>query len=829
VFSILAIQISLHAIDFTSLTTITKQMNSASQAEIVTSMDQRIMNPLRAVILLSATAVLLFATVVDSTATARANEFNRNDFVRKLKSIEEQHNIVSSDGIPKLLQQRIISMAQRVPIRKESVSSEESRRLNSYYNVYYNAKNKYINSYFSNDDLSTSSESSANDETASDGYTYNGGDYNSDKDSFYDDYYAFLDDDQYVEKANQYRKAESYDIDLTQMAMKYVGCQNVHSWQNGGGFTNRFVVFRLCEASACSYYNKWGCSYGYGQYILPLDTYLKLMAEFYFDDFSRYCTVCDDCAMFKDDDGDDKYECVLDEEYQVAAAQASASGDDNVQITEDDATDDASEASASSSSSSSSSNTAVGYNQYNSWYFQSSSSSSSSGSASSNSYSSNQNSNNNNGYYNYKNYGYYAKSNGNGRKLGNNYKSSNSTCPDGYIRQKKAYPWYIESNGKCAFSTVCNGYKKACTSHQTNASDYEDYFSCKSLNVGGTSRYIGPHCRSDGHTIGIGIYSDDQCSQYVGDTVDISEYTGLVFDDSVLQNYYEKSCITCDYGQSFVLVNDSDIGSEKYVNPMCEALFDVSAKCNKHISGATNDDANEEDVCSFIETTSKTRYDEMGDVIEAYSYSRVSTSMQMYWKSLQSATIVQWLFLCIALTITLLLLVYSCYLQKKLLFRKPWIPPMKVAAGATTRPSISNNNDGARSVATFNSGYSEKDLRQEAAWFSRVNSGIVLTRTDSYLGSVGPLGIMAATAGAGNPVDAPAVITTTGKIAFNNTLRSNASTSSYIPYGGSIPDRPPVSPGKQPPGRYAKSVASRTQGSSDEPPLGYSALKGTFS
>jgi hypothetical protein len=84
------------------------------------------------------------------------------------------------------------------------------------------------------------------------------------------------------------------------------------------------------------------------------------------------------------------------------------------------------------------------------------------------------------------------------------------------------------------------------------------------------------------------MYSDDTCSNYVGDAADAADYTQQTFDDAELQNYYDTDCISCNAEQAFGLISDSDYGATSDGsppgNPLCPALYDASAKCNIHMA-----------------------------------------------------------------------------------------------------------------------------------------------------------------------------------------------------------------------------------------------------
>jgi hypothetical protein len=69
----------------------------------------------------------------------------------------------------------------------------------------------------------------------------------------------------------------------------------------------------------------------------------------------------------------------------------------------------------------------------------------------------------------------------------------------------------------------------------------------------GVVYYIAPHCGSNHFTIKLGVYSDENCVNYIGDTVSISTVLGYQADDGDL-NYFPKECISCDGTVSFTLL-----------------------------------------------------------------------------------------------------------------------------------------------------------------------------------------------------------------------------------------------------------------------------------
>jgi hypothetical protein len=103
-------------------------------------------------------------------------------------------------------------------------------------------------------------------------------------------------------------------FDLTEYAFKYVGCQTIKTWSDELAqdqdtdsvfATVRFVVFRLCPADECSSYNKYGCSYNYGEYMLTMDDYLQAMSEYHLQRYQEYCATCIECMGEEDVAADD--------------------------------------------------------------------------------------------------------------------------------------------------------------------------------------------------------------------------------------------------------------------------------------------------------------------------------------------------------------------------------------------------------------------------------------------------------------------------------------------------------------------------------------------
>jgi len=99
----------------------------------------------------------------------------------------------------------------------------------------------------------------------------------------------------------------------------------------------------------------------------------------------------------------------------------------------------------------------------------------------------------------------------------------------------------------CAYYTQCSNYANVCEAQDADdVIDYEDFFECQMFEgSNGKELYLGPHCGSDGRSIGIGLYYDDMCTQYAGKDYDIQSFTGMTFDDEALSAYYDTECVSC--------------------------------------------------------------------------------------------------------------------------------------------------------------------------------------------------------------------------------------------------------------------------------------------
>jgi flagellar biosynthesis GTPase FlhF len=81
---------------------------------------------------------------------------------------------------------------------------------------------------------------------------------------------------------------------------------------------------------------------------------------------------------------------------------------------------------------------------------------------------------------------------------------------------------------------------------QGNEIDIREFLECSAVQVDDdTEYYLAPHCSSDGFTISVGVYSDEECTQFVGNQVSVSDVLGFDLDTDIFKTYFPKDCTSC--------------------------------------------------------------------------------------------------------------------------------------------------------------------------------------------------------------------------------------------------------------------------------------------
>jgi hypothetical protein len=113
-----------------------------------------------------------------------------------------------------------------------------------------------------------------------------------------------------LEQNQEGQEAEEYTVDISSYSVKFEKCQFVKSYDDDLAededsetvlTTKRFVVFRLCPNNSCS-----SCNYGYGEYIVDLETYLEATVQYQQEVQQEMCNACANCGNWNDQQGDDQ-------------------------------------------------------------------------------------------------------------------------------------------------------------------------------------------------------------------------------------------------------------------------------------------------------------------------------------------------------------------------------------------------------------------------------------------------------------------------------------------------------------------------------------------
>jgi len=174
---------------------------------------------------------------------------------------------------------------------------------------------------------------------------------------------------------------------------------------------------------------------------------------------------------------------------------------------------------------------------------------------------------------------------------------------------------------------------------QQDENDLYQFLECTEyVNEYGQQYYVGPHCATDHYTISLGVFSDENCVDYLGETISLSKVLGYGYDDESFF-HLPHECISCDGAQQFEA--DEDRYNEMYMGQgiygeyveapnaefddvvaMCAALFERSAQCNIHMNNydmmakymENLDEEFEQRYCNFIDNIVYGSYNENGEI-----------------------------------------------------------------------------------------------------------------------------------------------------------------------------------------------------------------------
>jgi len=117
-----------------------------------------------------------------------------------------------------------------------------------------------------------------------------------------------------VPGVSQTRQLDGSDINfLNYFSMQYQGCSKVKQWSDYSDsyqkvYSNSMVNFRLCPENSCNS----GCSHGYGEYVIDMDTYVsKYIVDKQFRSSDLCLGAAQECGCNSDDDQNCFSDCFI--------------------------------------------------------------------------------------------------------------------------------------------------------------------------------------------------------------------------------------------------------------------------------------------------------------------------------------------------------------------------------------------------------------------------------------------------------------------------------------------------------------------------------------
>lgn len=129
-----------------------------------------------------------------------------------------------------------------------------------------------------------------------------------------------------LSNARRLEQDENEEIDFTwvaDMSLKFQGCYHNQQWNDDADdeedlriSTQRLVRFRLCPTDTCTMESPYGCSSGYGDYVISMDQYLEAYFEAVEQDQEYNCEYekdYGDCANCENADDEEicEYDCYM--------------------------------------------------------------------------------------------------------------------------------------------------------------------------------------------------------------------------------------------------------------------------------------------------------------------------------------------------------------------------------------------------------------------------------------------------------------------------------------------------------------------------------------
>jgi len=222
----------------------------------------------------------------------------------------------------------------------------------------------------------------------------------------------------------------------------------------------------------------------------------------------------------------------------------------------------------------------------------------------------------------------------------NTYQESVAYSYCNYCQQCLYFEKYFYDGGNndthaCKYYEACYNYKSLCSDYggDDEVKDdgyinfaYEDFFECMKVDGVGDNNdnnavYLGPYCNpKDLKTISIGVFTDESCTEYIGDKISIYDATGMAMKDDALSMHYSSTCTSCHESSLPYNIIEEDMDDSDLVVEYCEDIYMSSAKCNVNLDLPTSyttgqsyqEKVHEEMECNFIQNVVKGHYDSNG-------------------------------------------------------------------------------------------------------------------------------------------------------------------------------------------------------------------------
>lgn len=286
----------------------------------------------------------------------------------------------------------------------------------------------------------------------------------------------------------------NYGVDFYGFSLKYAKCQTVQRFSEdaikNGEYSamvkDDIVVLRLCPTNQCNSNREYGCHYNYVEYGIDIIDYVKIMLKYTIDKREKMCNFCQTCGYRRqrklEDEDDERDEDEEDREEEDNEDEDDEEGED----------EDA-----------------------------------------------NNGGNGNNGNAQFDDDDYYVADDddnyGGNNNDDNNDDDAANTCANYYDECQEIGNW-------------CQGAADDDVGYLDFA-DYLEYLDCVKVegvdNYGDAAYWIRPHCNSEKQTIKMDIFYDPYCSQYAGNDVNLREFSGIYFRQSLFQDFTDGRCIDC--------------------------------------------------------------------------------------------------------------------------------------------------------------------------------------------------------------------------------------------------------------------------------------------